>query len=201
MPVELCWSVDYASVNSSNMEVLPESFISPSWSWSSVHGPLNFVDHDTSSPFEPLVTVIDVKCEISGLNRYGEVAGGYLILRGPVVSMTVNCMDPYDCWTYTVGDDPDLRESMAPDCILVPFEIEGETSIKRARREDVPAGFCVEVECMRIGNDIGEDGSFMYGLLLGHAESNRDSYMRLGLVVLDSEDWFKGAVEKIVKIV
>lgn len=201
MPVELCWSVDYTSAHSSSPQLLPESFTAPSCSWASVHGPLSFVDRDPNSPFSPLVTVLEAECNVPGLNPYGEVTNGYLVLQGPVVSMMVNCTDPYNCWTYGVGDDPELREPMAPDCMLVPFKKNGRKSIKRARKGEDSVAFSMEVDCIRLGNESGENGEFMYGLILGLSETRADVYIRLGLVVLDSEDWFDGAVEKTLKII
>ena len=89
----------------------------------------------------------------------------YLISRRLVVSMTINCMDPYDCWTYTVCHDPDLEDHMTPYCQLVPFKIKEETSVRRAKKGEIPARLSVRVDCIRIGNEIGEDGNgpFMYG--------------------------------------
>jgi hypothetical protein len=204
MPVELCWPVDYTSAHSSSPQPLPMSYTAPSWSWASVHGPLAFVDKHRNSPFEPLVAVVDVHCEVPRLNKYGEVTWGYLVIRGPVVSMTINCADPYDCWTYTVGDNPETREPMAPDCILH-FEIDNakypeNKSLRRAQKGDKPVPFSMDTTCIRIGNEIGESGSFLYGMILGLSESDADVYTRLGLVVLDCEDWFEGTVEKTLKI-
>ena len=119
MPIDLCWSADHTTANPSLLEVLPESFIAPSWSWPSMQGPLKFVDPELRCVYEPLPTVVDVKCEVPRLNKYGEVADRHLILRGPVVPMTVNCMDPSSRWTYSVGK---LEATIAPDCLLVIFE-------------------------------------------------------------------------------
>lgn len=112
------------------------------------------------------MTVVDAKCEVPGLNKYGEVSNGFMVLRGPVLTMLVNCVDPYNWWTYTVGDDADSRELMSPDYVLVAFEFKGRVNIKRARRGDTPERFSVDVTCIRIGNEISPYGTFMYGLLL-----------------------------------
>jgi hypothetical protein len=117
------------------------------------------VDCDPRCVYEPLETVVDVKCEVPGLNRYGEVADGYLILRGPVVPMTANCMDPSNCWTYSIGR---LEGTIAQDRLLVPFETDGAKSIKRARKGNVPTAFSVEVNSVRLGNDNREEGVFSH---------------------------------------
>lgn len=201
MPLELCWSVDYESAHSPTPQIKPDSFIAPSWSWASVHGPLSFVDKDPNSPFESQVTIVQAKCNVPGLNPYGEVTNGSIILRGPVVPMKINCADPYECWTYTVGDDPETKEPMAPDCMLTPFETNGKKRLRRARQGDIPIAFSMVVECIQLGHESGENGVFIYGLLLGPSEVEADEYARLGLVVLDSDDWFEEAIEKTVKIV
>jgi hypothetical protein len=206
MPMELCWSVDYISSLSSTTQLPPNSFIAPSWSWASVNGALSFVDRDPKTRFDSLLTIVDVKCSVPGLNQYGEVTDGFLVLQGLVVPITVNCGNPHDCWTYTVGEDPDSREPMTPDCMLVKCQIDIGThlekeTVRRVREGDIHAPFSTQVYCIRLGNEEGEDFSFMYGMILGLSETIEDAYMRLGLVTLDSEDWFEGAVERTIKII
>jgi len=206
LPMELCWSVDYISSPSSTPQLLPTSFIAPSWSWASVNGALSFVDRDPKCPFDSLITIADVKCSVPGLNMYGEVTDGSLILQGSVVLMTVNCEDPRDCWTYTVGEDPNSSEPMAPDCMLVQCQINtaahlGKKTIRRARKGDILAPFSAQVYCIRLGNEESKDSPFMYGMVLGLSETVDDVYTRLGLVQLDSEDWFEGAIERTIRII
>ena len=78
--------------------------------------------------------------------------------------------------------------------MLVPFETNGAKSIKRARKRDVLRAFSIGVNCIRLGNGNGKEGMFFtYGLLLNHSEAGFGEYSRLGLVELDSEDWFERA--------
>ena len=206
MPMELCWSVDYISPLSAAPQLPPSSFIAPSWSWASVNGALSFVDRDPKITFDSLVTIVDVQCSVPGLNPYGEVLDGFLVLQGLVVPMVINCGNPYDCWSYTVGEDPELTESMTPDCMLVHCPIDTvihleKATVRRARKGDILAPFSTQVYCIRLGNEEGEDFSFMYGIILGLSETAEDVYMRLGLVALDSDYWFEGAIERTVKVI
>jgi hypothetical protein len=200
LPMELCWSVDYISSPSSTSQLLPTSFIAPSWSWASVKGALSFVDPNPNCPFESLITILDAKSSVPGLNPYGEVADGYLVAQGWVVPMAINCNDPHDCWSYTVGEDPNSREPLAPDCTLVQCEHFGKKTIRRGRKGDFLAPFSAQVYCIRLGNEEIEDSPFMYGMILGLSETADDAYTRLGLVQLESEDWFGGAIEMTIRI-
>jgi len=204
LPMELCWSVDYVSSNSSTPNLLPESYIAPSWPWASVHGALGFVDRDPECPFESCVTVVDVQCSVPGLNKFGEVIDGYLILKGLVVQLSVNCRDPEECWTYTVGDDPETRDTMTPDCMLMESEIRkgvhvGDSTVKRARKDDVAVPFSARVSCLRVGHEDDGESEFVYGILLAPCEAVEDTHIRIGLVQLDSEEWFEEALNALLK--
>jgi hypothetical protein len=205
MPNDLCWSVDYISSPSSEPQLHPNSFIAPSWSWASVNGALSFVDPHPMPLFDP-VTIVDVKCSVPGLNPYGEVTDGFLVLQGLVVPMTINCRQPHDCWSYTVGEDPDSSEPMDPDCMLIECKIDtathrGKETVRRARKGDILAPFSTQVSCIRLGKEEGEDFPCIYGMIIGLSETVDGVYTRLGLVNLDSEDWFKGAIQKAVKLI
>lgn len=206
LPMELCWSVDYISPLSSTPHLPPNGYIAPSWSWASVNGALSFVDRDPKTRFDSLLTVVDAQCSVPGLNPYGEVTDGFLVLRGLVVPMILNCGNPHDCWSYTVGGDADSREPMTPDSVLFRCQLDTakhpeKATVRRARKGDILAPFSTQVYCIRLGNEEGEDFSFMYGMILGLFETGGDVYMRLGLVALDSEDWFEGAIERTIKII
>jgi hypothetical protein len=204
-PLELCWSVDYISSDSSKPQLLPNGFIAPSWSWASVNGALSFVDQDPETLFESLITILDAKCSVPGFNPYGEVTDGFLILRGLIVTINVNCGNTDNCWDYTVGENPESSETMAPDCMLVQCQINTATdsekkTVRRARKGDILAPFSAEVYCIRLVN-IEDEDSVKYGMLLGCSETEDNVYTRLGLVELDSEDWFHGATERTIKII
>ena len=197
LPNDLCWSVDYGSSLSDCPQFPPSKYISPTWSWASSVGPFAFSDYDSTQRFEPLVSVLDVHCTVPGLNPYGQVSDGYLVLRGLMAQIRVTCTDPRVCWNYTIGEDPDTREPMAPDCVLV----EADGIVKRAVVEDTLAPFSMPLPCILLGKDESEDDCFCYVMVLGSSSAGRDVYSRLGLASLASEDWFEGAVEQTIRII
>ncbi|KAH6664626.1 heterokaryon incompatibility protein-domain-containing protein [Halenospora varia] len=205
LPMDLCWSVDYVSTNSSpNMQ--PETYIAPSWCWASVNGALDFVSADQKAPFTSLVTVLDVHVSVSGLNKYGEVQGGYIMLKGMVSEVSINCTDPSDCWSYTVGNDPMTREPIAPDCALCPCEMrsgnsEGEVTLRRAQKGDILVPFEVDLYCVHVGKQVGDNDISFYGMVIARSHLGDGTYVRIGLIQLDDETWFeKKTVEMVVEI-
>jgi hypothetical protein len=195
LPMELCWSVDYVSTDSSPI-LQSETYIAPSWSWASVNGALNFVSHDPRAPFASIVRVLDVHVSVSGLNEYGEVQGGYLLLKGMVSKIRINCTDPSDCWTYTVGEDSMTREPIAVDCALQPYEKKsgsggGEVGLRRARKGDILVPFEVDAYCLHIGKEVGDDENTLYGMVVAPSHTDDGTYARIGLIQLDDETWFE----------
>ncbi|KAF8847169.1 HET-domain-containing protein [Acephala macrosclerotiorum] len=195
LPMELCWSVDYVSTNSSPI-LQSETYIAPSWSWASVNGALNFVSLDETAPFTSLVTVLDVDISVSSLNKYGEVQNGYIMLKGMVSKVRINCTDPSDCWGYTVGEDPMTREPIAPDCALCPYEMrsgsgDGEVTLRRARKGDTLVPFEVDVYCVHIGKEVGGDDISLYGMVVAPSQMGDGTYIRIGLIQVDDETWFE----------
>ncbi|KAH7323883.1 heterokaryon incompatibility protein-domain-containing protein [Rhexocercosporidium sp. MPI-PUGE-AT-0058] len=197
----LCWSRDYGAESGEVPLLKPRAYVAPSWSWASVNGAIAFVDgnEDPEEAFVEEVVVVDVKCEVEGLNRFGEVSSGFLVLRGQVVRMRVNCGEPRNCWTFTVGEDPETREPLAADCALVEYVNEdGEGGVRRAMEGDVLAPFEVDVWCLKLGTEGKGDDGIVYGMVVGR--SGAETYSRLGLVQLDCE-WFGDGAEMQMKII
>lgn len=203
--MELCWSVDYVSTDSAP-RLQSGTYIAPSWSWASVNGALNLISRDQKAPFTSLVTILDVHTSVSGMNRYGEVQDGYIVLKGMVSKIKINCTDPRDCWTYTVGEDPMTREPISPDCALCPCELRsgssaGEVTLRRARKGDILVPFEVDVYCAHLGKEVGEEDTSLYGMVIAPSHLGDGTYIRIGLIHLDDETWFEGeTVERTVEI-
>ncbi|KAH6703295.1 heterokaryon incompatibility protein-domain-containing protein [Leptodontidium sp. MPI-SDFR-AT-0119] len=198
----LCWSRDYVSENEELPLFLPRDYVAPSWSWASVNGAIEFVDRneDPNEAFVEEVVVVDVDCEVKGLNRFGEVSSGFLILRGDVVRMRLNCSDARNCWTFTVGEDPETSEPMAPDCALVRYVDEnGSEGVRRAKLGEVLASFEVDVWCMKLGMEGQSDEAFVYGIVVAKSEDS-ETYIRLGSVQLGCE-WFQDAIQMEIRVV
>lgn len=195
LPLDLCWSVDYQISSASVPQVSSSQYIAPSWAWPSVRGAIFFNDEDPKEPFTPLAVIEEVTCHVSGLNPYGQVSYGRFVLRGPVAHILVTCIDPLDCWTYTIGNDPETREPLAPDCALV----EANGTVRRATESNTLAPFSIALPCILVGRDGSEGESFYYIIVLG--KTGIDEYTRLGFASLEEDDWFQGATEEILQIV
>ena len=195
LPLDLCWSIGYQISCASVPRVAPSQYIAPSWAWPSVRGAIVFNDEDPKQPFTPLAVVDEVICNVPGLNPYGQVSYGRLVLRGRVAHILVTCFDPLDCWTYTIGNDPETREPLAPDCALV----KTDGSVTRATESDTLVPFSVALPCILIGRDGSEGESFYYVMVLGKV--GIDEYSRLGFASLGEDDWFQGATEEILHVV
>ena len=195
LPLDLCWEVDYHISSASVPQVLPSEYIAPSWAWPSVRGAIFFMDEDPKQPFKSLASVEEVICNVSGLNPYGQISYGRLVLHGLVAHILVTCREPRDCWTYTIGDDPQSREPLAPDCALV----QANGSVRRAIESDTLAPFSIALPCILVGRDGSKEGSFYYVIVLG--KRGIDEYCRLGFASLEEDEWFRGATEECLRIV
>ncbi|KAH8650588.1 heterokaryon incompatibility protein-domain-containing protein [Tricladium varicosporioides] len=205
LPMELCWSVDYVSTNSS-LNMQPETYIAPSWCWASVNGALEFVSADPKAPFTSLARVLDVHVSVAGFNRYGEVQDGYITLKGMVSKVRINCTDPSNCWSYTVGDGSTTQEPIAPDCLLCPCKMrsengQGEMTLRRAQKGDILVPFEVDLYCLHIGKEVSENYASFYGMVIAPSYIDDGTYIRIGLIQLDDETWFENeTVEMVVEI-
>ena len=193
LPLDLCWMVDYQLSDdlSTPAQLIPAQYIAPSWAWSSVRGAIWSPDNDPNYPFIPLAQVEEAECSISGFNPYGQVDHGHLVLKGLVSWMIVRCSDPDNCWTYTIGDDPETMEPMTADCKLVEFN----GSVRRATENDNISPFSTRLPCMLLGHNNDEDSNeCFYVMVLGKLDG--DKYCRLGMAMLQDNDWFLETVEE-----
>lgn len=195
LPLDLCWSTDYQISSALMPQLSPSQYIAPSWAWPSVRGAIFFNDEDPNQPFMPLAMVEEVICNVSGLNPYGQVSYGRLVLRGLVAHIPVTCIEPRGCWTYTIGDDPESREPLTPDCVLV----EAKGSVRRAIESDTLAPFSVALPCILVGKDESEGEDYYYVIVLGKVGT--EEYSRLGFASSEQDDWFRGATEESLHIV
>ena len=162
LPLDLCWSTYHQISPAPVPQVSPSEYIAPSWAWPSVRGAIVFQDEDQEQPFTPLAVVEAVTCNVSGLNPYGQVSYGRLVLRGLVAHVDVDCNDPLNSWTYTMGNYPRIGSPLAPDCALV----ETNGSVRRAIESDTLAPFSVTLPCISVGKDESK-GYRRYVMVLG----------------------------------
>ena len=94
LPCDLLWYVDVHDPIYGPGPVQwgrPWSWRAPTWSWASVNSPVRFID--TSHGLEPCCEVKEAVCEAAGIDPTGEVAGGFLVLRGNVIPTVLNYSD------------------------------------------------------------------------------------------------------------
>lgn len=97
--VSLCWTKGNDSY-SEEFIIAPSDYIAPSWSWASLTVKIGWLPLDK---FQTQADVVKAHCEVSGLDPYGRVSRGYIILRGLVVSVPFYCKDAFDDWGYNIG--------------------------------------------------------------------------------------------------
>jgi hypothetical protein len=62
------------------------TYVAPSFSWASRSGPITYPPF--TSRYRPSASILEAECELVGLNRTGEVQGGFIQLRGELVSLS-----------------------------------------------------------------------------------------------------------------
>ena len=106
----------------------------PSWSWASVTGGVFWGESDDTFassfeviPIHSLVELIDVKCNPSTANTYGEVEkGGYIEVKGKVVEARLVADSRGCAGVYREGHKPQV---VHPDCYIVPDQYEKTSSL------------------------------------------------------------------------
>jgi hypothetical protein len=72
----------------STRAVAPSKYRAPSWSWASVNGTIAWDDMRWSHRHVYTASVLDSRMEYVG-NEWGEIKGGYILMRGPVIRLDV----------------------------------------------------------------------------------------------------------------
>ncbi|SPO06909.1 uncharacterized protein DNG_09603 [Cephalotrichum gorgonifer] len=88
LPHSLCWETD-----NFHKTYRTAQYRAPSWSWASIEGSIQFV-HKTHGAGGPstvaLCDVVDVRLVLAGTDRTGALKGGYMRLRGRLISVGVS---------------------------------------------------------------------------------------------------------------
>jgi hypothetical protein len=194
LPFDLCWEADNQAPGATIRPASSDK-IAPSWSWASVNGPIFFHDFNADDVVEPMCVVEDVQCNVLGKNPFGRVKDGYVRLRGTLAHIQIDCSEPTNPDTYTIGSDPNEREPLMVDCMLAV----SNGKPKRATKADQLAAFSAVVPCMLVFRHENEGDSAYHVLVLGQID--RDRYNRLGIANLDGMEWFEQGVMTTIDIV
>lgn len=114
-----------------------------------------------------------------GLNLYGVVTGGYLVIRGLLKAARLCCTSPEWAFSYDVTfSGSSTRVTFFPDSVMIATE---DGSVRRAAKDEAVAPLDADVKCLLLGSleDSDDQGS---GLVLGYS-SGSSTYYRLGLLV------------------
>jgi len=86
LPWNLCWNILSATL----VGCAPAEYLAPTWSWASVTQSIQMgsalVILGSGGRAEPSAAVLDVRCDVLGLNPFGRVDSGHLRLRGRLVN-------------------------------------------------------------------------------------------------------------------
>ena len=198
LPLDLCWMVDYINESlDSEPKFSLSQYLAPTWAWPSVMAPVRFIDKDEDQPFVPLATILEVQCEKSGLNPYGPVSSGNLVLRGRMATIPVTCEDPKNFNAYTLACEEDPDQHIIPDTILV----NRNGRLQKANETDELAPFSLEVSFVLLGRDedVEIESSNFHALFLGEVGESR--YCRLGYTSFPHDAYFAEALEETICIV
>ncbi|EMT74574.1 hypothetical protein FOC4_g10000287 [Fusarium odoratissimum] len=198
--IELCWARAYRGYQ--DLPTLSTQYVAPSWSWASIHGAVKSLVERTISTFEPSFTIIEASSNVSGLNPFGGVTAGHLLMRGQIAEAMLTCDDPQTSVYYKISGPTDKWE-FSPDSILVL----NNGNVLRAKQDPKPSKFTAKIHCLYIGSRYSARGDEsdreFFMLVLGQSE-NADgdkSFCCIGLAYSQSNLLFKGAPVLDVKVV
>ncbi|ENH69345.1 hypothetical protein FOC1_g10001117 [Fusarium oxysporum f. sp. cubense race 1] len=198
--IELCWARAYRGYQ--DLPTLSTQYVAPSWSWASIHGAVKSLVERTISTFEPSFTIIEASSNVSGLNPFGGVTAGHLLMRGQIAEAMLTCDDPQTSVYYKISGPTDKWE-FYPDSILVL----NNGNVARAKQDPKPSKFTAKIHCLYIGSRYSARGDEsdreFFMLVLGQSE-NADGdklFCRIGLAYSQSNLLFKGAPVLDVKVV
>ena len=210
----LLWDLLWVSLwgsGSDNSSPLKRIEGAPSWSWASIDGPVENKSRSYGDAFrldvQEEATLLDAVCEVSGLNPFGEVTGGSLTVKGPLVGVTLVGWAESGVLRCLLKRDTSPTVDISPDMWLE--ETGGSTAevpkIKTVRRSDrktrgtlsVPA-FCLFVFTR---NHEGLSQPLRHALVLGWSSTAPDAFERLGVLQSNAADqFFKDAKMATVRI-
>ncbi|KAF4439024.1 HET-domain-containing [Fusarium acutatum] len=198
--VGLLWAREWRGYQ--DLPTLSSVYVAPSWSWASIHGAVKSRVQRTISTFEPSFTIIEAESNVSGLNPFGGVTAGHLVMRAQIAEAMLTCDDPQTSIYYKISGPTDDWD-FSPDSILVL----NNGNVSRARQDAKLSKFTAKIHCLYIGSTYsapGDESDRKYYMLVLSQSENDDSdksFCRLGLAYSQSNFLFKGVPVLNVKVV
>ncbi|KAF4497862.1 HET-domain containing protein [Fusarium agapanthi] len=190
--IELCWARAYRGYQ--DLPTVSTEYVAPSWSWASIPGGVKSRVERTISTFEPSFAIIEANSDVSGLNPFGRVTAGHLLMRGQIAEAVLTCDDPQTSVFYKISG-PTEKCEFSPDSILVL----DNSHVSRATPDAKPSKFTAKIYCLYIGSTCSNRGDesdrehFMLILSQSDNASGDKSFCRIGLAYSKNNLLFNGA--------
>ncbi|KAH7116957.1 heterokaryon incompatibility protein-domain-containing protein [Dendryphion nanum] len=175
------------------------SYLAPSWSWASVNTPVS-TSHIHNQYSLPLATLVDAKCVPLGADPTGQIASGYIIIKGRLAPVLLPLQLHLEDTVVVLHDSQggelkcvlDLDGAIIPE--VVPAMVPGRT-ITTGRRVNSPDDDHVRVYYMMkirtvqvwclllatLASDSVAGGFEGYGLILAPCDASSEKYCRIGM--------------------
>jgi hypothetical protein len=167
----------------------PREFRAPSWSWASVDGGINIPERNSESRVEFEIEVLDVSTHKKGADEMGQVLGGALKVRGPLVTCLVQRTEDFggDLPDEYVDDyDSDIASVDSrdpPECFKI-NEVWDEGSPSMDASEPFDASSKRMLHCLPILEDKDPFLSGSYDCLVLEHTEQRGVFKRCGTLSL-----------------
>ncbi|KAI1379041.1 heterokaryon incompatibility protein-domain-containing protein [Hypoxylon crocopeplum] len=175
-----------------------EEYRAPTWSWASVDCPIEFRSIPRNDDIEIEVTVVDAQCTVNGLNPFGRVSDGYVLLRGPLIQAQLSTRPlRRNYGSYLLKQD-NIAVEFKPDLPLALDSPTAEPRVRRATSADDQHGQFQGVSVWCLSLIRSRDGSVREVMVLGLSARVPGAYERLGLIsastpraVQNLNHWFR----------
>lgn len=199
---QLCWRVGTGSLEDIKLAYPHHQYLASSWFWVSIFQPVLYERSATDASFHQGLTIIDVQCEVPGLNPFGQVTEGYIRLRGKVVKIHVTYNGTVKYFKHRVEEWTAGRFS--PDYTLVH---EDGIVVRATRGQTPPSRFTGSAVCLFIGvmdkMEMREE-AIDFALVLQRSDSENDTFHRIGLLQgehIDGYSLFEAAPDREICII
>jgi hypothetical protein len=167
----------------------------PTWSWASVK--LGVVWNPVKDP-QWLAEVVSVEAPLQGVNPYGAVSGGSLLLRGRVTPCVVTAdYHRNEHWIQCQLPDGSVsaKQHFRTDGILEVHRLpQSDAPVVRRYRHSPSSG--QELTGGGLFLCIGKARNYKYiGLVLGFSADMHGAFERVGNVTLLPDEWYENGVE------
>jgi hypothetical protein len=140
---------------------------------------------------------VDMECELSTLNPFGEILSSTLSIRGPVKDGTLVGPENYNFY-YILKLAGSNNINVFPDCCIVSDGAPGSTGVpRRRRRGEEYRPFSAPVVCLGVASS---PPGIISGLVLALSSQRHGAFERLGLFSVGVESFSQDEVREILLV-